>query len=100
MLGERQARGPLVLVIGVSLLLCGVSGEIGKSWSAPAEPQETPAEKATEEPGEKRRADDRIENSIGMKLVYLPAGEFVIGSPQDESRRADDEAQTIHQSFY
>ncbi len=37
-------------------------------------------------------ADFRVqENSIGMKLVYIPAGEFMMGSPLSESDRSDDE---------
>ncbi len=32
-----------------------------------------------------------IENSIGMKLVLIPPGEFMMGSPEDEEGRWDDE---------
>jgi len=35
---------------------------------------------------------DVASNSIGMKLAYIPAGEFVMGSPSDEKGREDDEA--------
>jgi formylglycine-generating enzyme required for sulfatase activity len=31
-------------------------------------------------------------NSIGMKFVVIPAGEFMMGSPEDEPRRKDNEA--------
>ena len=34
-----------------------------------------------------------ITNSIGMKLVLIPAGKFVMGSPKDEKDRDQDEAQ-------
>ena len=34
-----------------------------------------------------------IKNSIGMKLVLIPAGEFLMGSPKDEAGRSDDELQ-------
>jgi formylglycine-generating enzyme required for sulfatase activity len=34
---------------------------------------------------------DIITNSIGMKLVYIPAGEFMMGSPSSESLRGRDE---------
>ncbi len=36
---------------------------------------------------------DTFTNSIGMKLVCVPAGSFLMGSPDDEPRRADDEFQ-------
>ena len=36
---------------------------------------------------------DPIENSIGMVLVPIPAGEFLMGSPETELGRQDDEVQ-------
>jgi formylglycine-generating enzyme required for sulfatase activity len=42
-------------------------------------------------------------NSLGMAFVLIPAGVFVMGSPEHESGRYDDEIQhevTITQSFY
>ena len=30
-------------------------------------------------------------NSIGMKMVLIPPGEFLMGSPEDETDRSDDE---------
>ena len=44
-----------------------------------------------------------ITNSIGMKLVLIPAGKFIMGSPKDEKDRIDDENQhavEITKSFY
>ncbi|MCL4204935.1 MAG: formylglycine-generating enzyme family protein [Pirellulaceae bacterium] len=32
-----------------------------------------------------------VTNSIGMKLILIPPGEFMMGSPDDESGRRDDE---------
>ncbi|MFO0819474.1 MAG: SUMF1/EgtB/PvdO family nonheme iron enzyme [Pirellulales bacterium] len=34
-----------------------------------------------------------VENSIGMKLAYIPPGEFQMGSPEDEAERSDRELQ-------
>ncbi len=35
--------------------------------------------------------EQEITNSIGMKLTLIPAGEFMMGSPEDEADRSDDE---------
>jgi len=46
---------------------------------------------------------DPIENSIGMVLVPIPAGEFTMGSPESEEHRDDDETQhrvTLTKSFH
>jgi formylglycine-generating enzyme required for sulfatase activity len=34
-----------------------------------------------------------VVNSIGMKFARIPAGTFLMGSPQDEKRRSKDEEQ-------
>ena len=42
-------------------------------------------------------------NSLGMEFVLIPAGTFIMGSPQDESHRSKSEVQhpvTISRSFY
>jgi formylglycine-generating enzyme required for sulfatase activity len=43
-------------------------------------------------------------NAIGMKLVYVPAGDFMMGSPSDEKDRFDNEGPqhkvTISKGFY
>ncbi len=48
-------------------------------------------------------SDREITNSIGMKLVLIPAGKFLMGSPKDEKGRDEDEAQhevEITKPFY
>lgn len=39
------------------------------------------------------QAEDRITNSMGMKLKLIPAGNFLMGSPPNEPGRATDEDQ-------
>jgi len=44
-----------------------------------------------------------LTNSIGMKLAYIPAGKFLMGSPAEEAERNDNEVQhevTISKPFY
>ncbi|MDM8543276.1 formylglycine-generating enzyme family protein [Desulfococcaceae bacterium HSG9] len=44
-----------------------------------------------------------FENSLGMKFVYIAPGTFIMGSPEDEPGREDDEIQhkvTLIQGFY
>jgi len=42
---------------------------------------------------QEKKAGDVTVNSAGMKLVYIPAGEFVMGSPLNEEGRQGDELQ-------
>ncbi len=45
----------------------------------------------------------KITNSIGMEFVYIPPGEFMMGSPTDEPKRNDDEKQhkvILTQGYY
>jgi formylglycine-generating enzyme required for sulfatase activity len=54
-------------------------------------------------PKENRKPTSHFENSIGMKLVLIPAGKFEMGSPADEEGRRDDEKQhvvEITKAFY
>ncbi|MBI3466600.1 MAG: formylglycine-generating enzyme family protein [Planctomycetes bacterium] len=47
--------------------------------------------------------EDQLINSLGMKLVKVPAGKFTMGSPDDEPGRDDDEEQypvEITRAFY
>ena len=49
------------------------------------------------------KVGDVIENSVGMKLIYLPADIVAVGSPNNEYLRNDDEAQQsvmINASIY
>lgn len=47
--------------------------------------------------------EPEIKNYLGMKFRLIPAGEFIMGSPEDEPDRADDEIQhrvEISREFY
>ena len=70
-----------------------------KEPAAP-EPQVSPEQKAA---AEKLGLPVAITNSLSMKLVLIPAGEFMMGSPKREDGRASDEQQhrvRITQPFY
>lgn len=41
--------------------------------------------------GETQNMDKSITNSIGMRLVFIPAGSFTMGSPYEDDMRQDDE---------
>jgi len=65
--------------------------------SAPRKSGQSPVN-GDREDGASRRADSR-----GKKLVLIPAGEFMMGSPEDEEERNDEEKQhrvRITRSFY
>jgi formylglycine-generating enzyme required for sulfatase activity len=52
---------------------------------------------------EKVTRPKKIRNSVGMDLVFIPAGTFIMGSPLDEPGRSDDEMQhrvSISRPFY
>jgi formylglycine-generating enzyme required for sulfatase activity len=72
-----------------ALLICAVIPALGVLLVAPDE----------------ARPDEikGVTNSIGMKLVPIPAGKFMMGSPADEAERDDNEAQhevTISKPFH
>ncbi|WP_246275859.1 formylglycine-generating enzyme family protein [Methanolobus zinderi] len=72
----------------------------------PEAEQENPAEVSAETEAEDTESvdDSTYTNSIGMEFVKVPAGEFVMGSPDDEAYRdRDEEPQhlvTISDEFY
>jgi formylglycine-generating enzyme required for sulfatase activity len=67
---------------------------------APAQPKQPAAAPKVELP--KTRTFD-LGNSVNLEMVLIPAGTFMMGSPQSEAERNDDETQhqvTISKPFY
>ena len=68
--------------------------------------REEEEKKALEEAEKRKREEQKptFTNSIGMEFVYIPAGEFEMGSPLDEEGRDSDEGPvrhvTIEKAFY
>ena len=91
----------------ISLLVLGVCGCGGDDAATPEQPVSTPtASKPVDDPKPAAKTPDvpsPIENSIGMMLVPIPAGEFMMGSPESEVTRDDHETQhrvTLTKSFH
>jgi sulfatase modifying factor 1 len=54
-------------------------------------------------PPDEKRPPQPFTNSFGMKFVWIPPGNFVMGSPNSEAERSDDEIQhkvTLSKGFY
>jgi formylglycine-generating enzyme required for sulfatase activity len=52
------------------------------------------------EEAEKKRAGTVVKNSIGMELVYVPSGSFMIGSENGEAKEKPVHQVTIREGFY
>src|SRR5437868_3457237 len=53
--------------------------------------------------GQEKEHPKEITNTIGMKLVWIPPGSFMMGSPKEEPERKGDEPQhkvTLTKGFY
>jgi formylglycine-generating enzyme required for sulfatase activity len=54
-------------------------------------------------PGDEKDPPKNFTNSIGMKFVWIPPGNFMMGSPKEEKERADNETQhkvTLTKGFF
>lgn len=83
----------------------------GARPSVPPEPRAEAPFKAVSPPPSTARADGQFDGSRagqlrdvnGLKLVWIPPGEFTMGSPKDEKDRDDDETQvqvTLTKGFW
>ncbi len=104
---EVPTDGPHLLQINARnlILVSGISSPTGEPLDVPPdsdplmETAESPVEFVntvvnigTEFQIEKPSALEEITNSIGMKLKLIPAGEFMMGSPESEPGRRPDES--------
>ncbi|WP_145376647.1 SUMF1/EgtB/PvdO family nonheme iron enzyme [Symmachiella dynata] len=82
-----------------AILLCALLVGFGPLSERQARAQEKPAPQAKDAPPNLKK----IKNSIGMELVKIPAGKFLMGSPEDEEGHEGGEFQrerTIKTPFY
>jgi formylglycine-generating enzyme required for sulfatase activity len=87
--GRRQQAGKrrrLVLLAAAGLFGIAAIALVMALVSGPP-PETTKSVKATPTKPAEPKAGDTIANSIGMKLAYIPAGEFTMGSPDTEANR-------------
>jgi formylglycine-generating enzyme required for sulfatase activity len=82
---EKHMR---TIIVAVAVLL---SAGLCLAEAPKPAPATQPAENA--KPGKPSKIGDILKNSLGMKLTYIPAGDFVMGSPETEANRGDDEGQ-------
>jgi formylglycine-generating enzyme required for sulfatase activity len=87
--GARQTPHQMTDLKGKSPVLLTVPG--GRTTvERPRTPVRPPKESEVKRRG---KLGKEITNSIGMKLVLIPSGKFLRGSPADEEGRHDDEEQ-------
>jgi len=70
-------KNSLIWFVALGLAVLAGGHSKGADATGPAGKATSPAHKA-------------ITNSVGMKLVLIPAGEFKMGSPEGEEDRCDD----------
>ena len=68
-----------------------IEKRLGELESVPVVPLDGAAQAANQPEMVVPKAGSAIENSIGMKLVYIPAGKFMMGSPAIELGRFADQ---------
>jgi formylglycine-generating enzyme required for sulfatase activity len=85
--------------IGIAMIVIGVAWWV--LAAGPAEPSTQPATQPSTQPAKTLTLD--LGNKVTLKLVLIPAGKFLMGSPETEKDHAKDEVQhevTITKPFY
>ena len=81
-----------VIMCALGLVLCAGAGSAQEAKAPAGWTSETIQVKVATPKGEETKAITYFTNSIGVKLVLIPAGEFVMGSPGDEVGRDSNES--------
>jgi formylglycine-generating enzyme required for sulfatase activity/serine/threonine protein kinase len=110
---RRKGQYRLVKTVAILAAIVVVAGYIGVSTLMKSKPNTVDSSPRSDEresssrtsPGLRQpRQGNIVTNSIGMKLVWIPAGEFMMGSPSNEQGRHSDEGPqhkvTISKGFY
>jgi formylglycine-generating enzyme required for sulfatase activity len=85
-----------------SLMLCLVVLPFVISWKGSSETNQAGISSESQSTSQVRDLP-KITNSIGMKLVLIPKGKFMMGSPESEESRDENETQhevTISKDYY
>jgi predicted Zn finger-like uncharacterized protein len=100
---SRRPR-PLVALVFLGAIFVVLLGYLLSAWlgRTPATGKDQASARTTQ-PTTTPNKPKQLANSLGMKLVLIPAGTFQMGSPLSEPNRSDDEQQhevEITQPFY
>ena len=111
----RPVKIGLVLAACCCALICGWGASRKQATTSPASRPATTTAAAGKVPAWAKVSKEQIaaarrlglpvalENSIGMKFVLIPAGEFLMGSPETDTMRGEDETRhkvRITKPFY
>ena len=97
---EASRGGAAVILLLLALLLAACGPDEAPEVEVPSWAHVAPEQIAE---AKKHGVPVAFENDLGMRFVLIPAGTFLMGSPEDEEGRDDDETQhevTISQPFY
>jgi serine/threonine-protein kinase len=100
----RRKQPWLMILAAVTVSLLGLIFISAAFYLGPAQPASEEAGKTKMISATRSSAPDwALDNSLGMRLVKIPAGTFTMGSPRQEAGRAPDEDQhevKISRSFW
>jgi eukaryotic-like serine/threonine-protein kinase len=92
---KRKSRYRIAKIVAILIIVVVVAGYVGLFVLKPKEstPINSMSEKSS--PSKLSKLLDKelgiVTNSIGMKLVWIPSGDFIMGSPSSEAERYSDE---------